>query len=882
MKKTLILWTTFLLIGASGLMAQIQVSASFQPAVVRQGEPSLYRVDFSSDSGSTSFYNSAPPKIPRVEGLQFQYIGPSHETRFINGKGSTRTSHLFRAFSSEPGKYEVPAFSIQNGSSKAEIPAATLEVLDAATAQAEAGDAESRTAWLELKLPRETLYVGETTPIGIRLFLNSQQIRDASLRAEHPEKVGDAFSIGEFSDMSQNRVALNGLPVTVVDWNVLLTPLKTGPQPLIFELPLAVVSRNSTRPNDPFGSFFGGNSPFSQMFGREGITAYSKDQEVEILPLPTANRPDDFTGGIGSFQLEETQISSTEVQVGEPFLFSIQVSGEGNFERLEAPVLQASDKKWKDYSPETSFTPRDRLSYAGVKTFTFTLVPRDEGITTTPTFSFSFFDPETAEYKTVEVPPTSLTVNPAPPGSLPPKQKAQDANPVEARRGPDLLPLQTQWTSGGLTSVRSPFRGLFFWIVQAVVFVLLIVGFLLLRHRARLQDDPDYARRNRAKRASRRFLKEANDHAAAGSVEAFVHSACRAIQESVGPFQSGEPESLTEKDVIAILKNRESAESILEEVHHFFAAEESVQYGGQKAAQADLNSEKNRLRELLAQIHARKKSRAGGIPPMVALLVTLSLLALSAPDLSAQEEDNTTVPETATVSEEIPPVTEASQARTVFDDAVENYADGNFAMAAAQFGSLLPNFSSSQTHYNLANALYRIREYPQSILHYEKAFVLDPTNPDIRANLKLAREAASVDIPEDPPLAVIGHRLSWCAWSWLLALGFWGVVGTLLLSRPARLSNLWRNALGLFFGLILIAAGLAQVTWFSTANEAVVLTEDAPLRIAPTASSPLESRLIAGSDVDAKETYGDFQRVQLEDGTEGWILKTSIERVRPE
>jgi tetratricopeptide (TPR) repeat protein len=237
---------------------------------------------------------------------------------------------------------------------------------------------------------------------------------------------------------------------------------------------------------------------------------------------------------------------------------------------------------------------------------------------------------------------------------------------------------------------------------------------------------------------------------------------------------------------------------------------------------------------------------------------------------------------TVSKSDTVEPVTDPVVAKTLFDKAVEDYDAGNFESAAESFRALLPKFSSAKLHYDLANTLYRLREYPRSILHFERAFALDPTNPDIRANLNLAREAASIDTPDPAILAVVGHRFSWSTWTWFLSVGFWGLAAVLLLFRPARLPNLWRNGLILLFGIILAISILAQITWFSTANQAIVLIEDTPLRIAPTATSPLENRLPAGSAVKAQNSYGDFIRVKLDDGTQGWVLQSSVERVRPE
>ena len=862
------IWICALLVATTNLVAQIQVRTTFEPAIVYEGEGSIFSVEFSREDGSTSFHNVSPPRIPAVEGLEFRYLGPNQEIRIVNGRTSMRVSHLYRVRTTQAGEFKTPKFTVTYGDETVTVPSATIQVVGGSTQpSASPGSTDNvpdaKPTWLGLQLPRETLYVGETTPIDIRLFINLRKLRNPTLATEHPDKIGDAFTIGNYNYIGDEQGALDGLPVVVADWAALLTPLKTGPQPLLFELPVVASPRDASGRQDPLDSFFG-SSPFRQMFSREEFRAYSEDQEIEILPLPTANRPDDFTGGIGKFQVEETKISSTSVQVGEPFLFSIAISGQGNFDRLEGPVFQADSTQWREYDPESSFTQRDELGYAGVKTFTFTLVPRTEGISATPDFTFSYFDPESAEYQTVRVPPTTIQVNPAPAGSLPKKEKPSVSNPVEARRGPDLLPLATQWSSGGPHNLSNPFTGSIFITVQSVLLLLLIAAWFYFRHRSKLRDDPDYARRSRARKASRRYLALASKHASDNETAEFFRTACRALQESVGPFQAGEPESLTETEVLAILRSQGN--------------EESIQYSGGRTTSTDLSERASRLRILLRHILVRKSRRANPLPPVMSILIILAALAaVPSSEIQAAVPSETDAP--AAESEPLPLVDNAATAKQVYSSAIDHYNAGDYSTAAAEFRSLLPRFSSEALEYNLGNTLYRLREYPEALLHYKRSFVIDPTNPDLRATLNLAREAASLEEAEPTFLDEMGHRLSWKYWTVLLCLGVWGLVATLLLSPLPRLPNLWRNCLVLLFGIILIVSGLAQYVWISTANEAIVLTEDAPLRIAPTASSPLESRLPAGSSVFTKSHYGDFRQVRLSDGTEGWILESSIARV---
>ena len=889
MKTSLFIFTAALFLAAApAASAETTASASFDPPVVRAGESAIFRLTFREEgSGSMGFSNAGPPRLPQVDGLRLRYLGPNQEMRIVNGESSVRVTHLYRAEASGPGDYEIPAFAARLGGSEIEVPAARLQVLARGDAP-DSGTAspDRRPAWMQIELPRETLYVGEAVPTGVRLLVDSRQITSASLQAEHPEKIGDAFSIGNFGPMRQQQTSLNGMPVTAADWDVLLTPLKTGSQALVFELPLAVALRDSRgRRPDPFGSLFG-RSPFGGFFDREEIRAYSDDREIEILPLPEKDRPGNFTGGIGEFQFAGAGVSSEEVQVGEPFLYEIRIEGRGNFDRLEPPVLTGEESEWREYSPETAFTPGDGLGYTGTKRFTFTLVPRSEGITATPPFAFSYFSPEEGEYRTVEIPPRPIRVTPAPAGARPPEPEKEARNPVEARRGPDLLPPVTRWPGDSGGDLRLPATRPWFIAVQMATGGGLLGAFLFLRHRRRLRDDPDYARRHRARRAGRRCLAEASAHADAGRVEDFFRTACRALQESVGPWQTGEPESLTENEVIALLHS----DHPIAEIRHFFQTAESIRYGARPPAASDLPAELARLRELLRSLNNRKGRDSGGSapPPVLGLLLTLLVLAIPAVELPAQTApdspatDGEAVRESTGSDQEAAVLTDPAKARSVFADAVDAYQREEFAAAVSGFRSLLPRFGSAAVHYNLGNALYRLRAYPEAILHYERAFALDPGNPDIPANLGLAREAAEVGPPPAPPFAAIGHRLSWNAWTWLSALGAWGLLAVIVLARTTALPALWRNSLLFLFGLVLLLSAVGQTPWIAGRNDAVVLTDEAALKIAPTATSPIEDRLPGGTIVRTGERYGDFQKVRTSENTTGWLLHSSVARIRGE
>ena len=68
------------------------------------------------------------------------------------------------------------------------------------------------------------------------------------------------------------------------------------------------------------------------------------------------------------------------------------------------------------------------------------------------------------------------------------------------------------------------------------------------------------------------------------------------------------------------------------------------------------------------------------------------------------------------------------------------YEKEQYEEAAKVYETLLhDNGMSAEVYYNLGNCYYKMDLIPQAILNYERAYLLNPGDGDIRANLALAR-----------------------------------------------------------------------------------------------------------------------------------------------
>ena len=246
---------------------------------------------------------------------------------------------------------------------------------------------------------------------------------------------------------------------------------------------------------------------FGSRFERETLTAPAVT--VEARPLPPG-APPSFAGAVGQFGLA-VAADRREVDVGEPVRVTATISGRGNVATLEAPAWEAP-ASFEQYPTQTDEQiERHATQIRGRKTFTFTLVPRYGGGFTLPPVTWTYFEPEAGEYRTLRSDSLRLrVVGPAAPLA----EAAPDAPAPDALIGP---PETATWQR---RTTPVPFYARpWVWAGFAIP-ALALLGLVAARRFGRDEDSP-YARSLRAFPAAERGLAEAAAHLAAGELRAF-------------------------------------------------------------------------------------------------------------------------------------------------------------------------------------------------------------------------------------------------------------------------------------------------------------------------------------------------------------------------
>ena len=216
------------------------------------------------------------------------------------------------------------------------------------------------------------------------------------------------------------------------------------------------------------------------------------------------------------------------------------------------------------------------------------------------------------------------------------------------------------------------------------------------------------------------------------------------------------------------------------------------------------------------------------------------------------------------------------------------YAKGDFVAAAQAYNAVLDSgYESADLYYNLGNVYYRQEEYGLSILNYERALRLKPNFRDAKQNLDLADSKTEDQIAALPEIFLAQWAHSVVAWfsptGWrictLILLTLLGTaVVIFLLSRDYawRKGALIGGIVTLVFLLLCIACTISASVRYNRHNQAIVTAPMAVVKSSPEENSIDKLVLHEGTKVNIEETLGEWHKIQIADGNNGWLQTDEV------
>ncbi len=217
---------------------------------------------------------------------------------------------------------------------------------------------------------------------------------------------------------------------------------------------------------------------------------------------------------------------------------------------------------------------------------------------------------------------------------------------------------------------------------------------------------------------------------------------------------------------------------------------------------------------------------------------------------------------------------------SAFDDANQQFKSGDLAGAAAAYEKIIEaEGPRASVYFNLGNSYQQLKQYGPAILAYERARLLTPRDPDLLANLALARKAATAfeETGLHPWLDVVVNRLSRNEWSWLVAgsalfLGVLAVVGGVV--RLPRRGVLISASVT---GLLIATAGAALYLRRGENVRGIVLAEGATVRLSPFEKAESLGTPGPGRIVRLGAKNGDYQYIEVPGaGLKGWLASKDV------
>ena len=297
------------------------------------------------------------------------------------------------------------------------------------------------------------------------------------------------------------------------------------------------------------GFFFQSTEPFEISSG--AIT-------VHVKPLPDEGKPASFAGGVGRFEVT-SKLSGDSSVGGEPLTLSIKVSGTGNIRLIGQPKLPAIAGV-KVLNPET----KDKVSgegagLSGSREFLYPLMPQSDGRHAVPSIELGFFDPKAGNYYTKATQSLEFVAYGASP----------TAGVIETETGMKVLGSDIKHikpklgVSGSSWSTKPAWWN---WLFYPAGLLVIALGFVLGRHRRKLEEDRGYARKSRSGRLVKKRLAEARQFLDKGNERDFYAALSRAVLGYVGDRFNIESQGMTGDELAAELERLGVASAAIAEL----------------------------------------------------------------------------------------------------------------------------------------------------------------------------------------------------------------------------------------------------------------------------------------------------------------------------
>ena len=231
------------------------------------------------------------------------------------------------------------------------------------------------------------------------------------------------------------------------------------------------------------------------------------------------------------------------------------------------------------------------------------------------------------------------------------------------------------------------------------------------------------------------------------------------------------------------------------------------------------------------------------------------------------------------------------QAGDTYGSANEAYEKGQYDEAVSLYQQFLNEEGEAAiVHYNLGNAYFKLSQYGNAILHYEKALLLDRRMEDARCNLALAnsRIRDKIEPIQQPILYLFWYNVTRLLyphqWALLSLICGWLALSGGILFVLKRHTHLRKTAVYTMLYAGILTLFFAVIAWSAEAMEqqqeaGIIMEPTVILKSEPSENSTNLFILHEGLKLRILETDNDWLYVSMPDGNLGWVRKATVARI---
>jgi hypothetical protein len=595
----------FFILSLTNILLAQKFTAQTSKTKVAVGE--TFQIQFSLNSTGTNF------KAPALTDFDV-YSGPNQSTSmsFVNGVMSQSVSLSYILAAKKEGKLIIGPASVTVNGAAIQSNSLTIEaVKGAANAQnpntgnngnrqpaqtppsTPTTEEVSDNLFVKTTISKSKVYQGEQITVTHKVYTRYQ------LRGFQDIKFPDYTGFWAQDVPANQQIQVANENVDGINYQVAvlkktyLFPQRSGKleiEPMNVEC--VVRKRSNKQPHDIFEQFFGGG------YEDAVYSVKSKPVTIEVMPLPEARKPADFSGAVGEFAFK-VKLNKDKVKANEGVNLTITLTGKGNI-KLVDPLKINFPEDFETYDPKTSENiTTGATTVSGSKTFDYLVIPRHQGDYKIDKINFSYFDPEKKEFITLPSPEFNIHVDKGDESSATVVGNPGSKEDVKVL-GNDIRYIKTN--NVHFRSKDEYFFGSPLFYVGLISPFIAFIGFIFVRRKNIEQNKDIIAVKSRkATKMAKKRLSIAEQHLKSNNKEQFYVEIFKALYGYIGDKLNILAADLSKENISETLKTKNVTEATIQQLITTLDNCEYARYAP-SAVSGDLNSIYNSTVELITKI----------------------------------------------------------------------------------------------------------------------------------------------------------------------------------------------------------------------------------------------------------------------------------------